>query len=174
VPDVPDTLTLKRNRDMVGRERDPWTRRVLLTLVGVLVVLGLLNLFGQRPTTSTAASSAASLEVYAPPRVRGGLFFMARFRIVAHQELKDATLVLDPGWLESMQVNSIEPSPVNEASRDGRLVLEYGHVPAGHNLVAFLEFQVNPTNVGRRSQDVDLYDGDRRLVHVEHSIAVYP
>ena len=45
----------------------------------VPIVRGLLNFFGQRPSTSAAATAAASLEVYAPKHVRGGLYFEARF-----------------------------------------------------------------------------------------------
>ena len=37
-----------------------------------------------------------------------------------------------------------------------------------------MQFQVNPTNVGRRSADVDLYDGDVRLAGVRHTITVFP
>ena len=32
----------------------------------------------------------------------------------------------------------------------------------------FIEFQVNPTNVGRRRADVVLYDGDERLADAIH------
>jgi hypothetical protein len=174
VADAPDTLTLRHHRDLRGRERDPWTRRILLALLVALLVVALFDVFGQRPTTSRAKSAPVSLEVYAPSRLRGGLFYMARFTIRARQEVKDAVLVLDSGWLESMQINTIEPSPIGEASRNGSLVLDYGHVAAGNKLVAFLEFQVNPTNVGHRAQDVDLYDGKRRLVHVDRSLTVFP
>jgi hypothetical protein len=55
--------------------------------------------------------------------------FVARFgddrvEVVSREELKEATLVLGSGWLEGMTVNTIEPSPLNEASRDGNLALD--------------------------------------------------
>jgi hypothetical protein len=99
---------------------------------------------------------------------------MSRFTITAEREVEEATLVLDPGWLEGMTLNTLAPSPVGEASRDGRLVLELGRIPAGAKHVLYLHFQVNPTNVGRRSQDVDLMDGDRPLVHLDRTVTVYP
>jgi hypothetical protein len=74
-----------------------------------------------RSRTSVAAS-AASLKVYAPSRVRGGLFYEARFTIEAKQDLENATLVLDPGWAEGITINTVEPSPVGEASRNGDIV----------------------------------------------------
>ena len=62
----------------------------------------------------------------------------------------------------------------DEASRDGRLALELGHVPAGRRHVFFLHFQVNPTNVGRRSQDVELHDGETPLLHIDRTVTVFP
>jgi hypothetical protein len=134
----------------------------------------LLNAFGQRPATSKAAVAAASLKVYAPKRIRGGLYFEARFTIDARRDLKKATLVLDSGWAEGITINTIEPSPVGEASRDGRLVFELGHVPAGDSYILFLQLQVNPTNVGHRSQDVALYDGDTFLTSIDREVTVFP
>ncbi|MGH3006986.1 MAG: hypothetical protein ACRDOS_14025 [Gaiellaceae bacterium] len=98
----------------------------------------------------------------APERLRG-LFYQGRFTIESRRGIGDATLVLDEGWLESMHVNTIEPAPAQESSRDGRLALGFGEIPAGDSVVVYMQFQVNPTNVGRRSQDVELYDGATRL-----------
>jgi hypothetical protein len=174
VTGAPEGLTLEHHRDLRGRERNPWTRRALLALLAVFLLLGLGNFFGQRPDIAVGSTSAAELEVYSPTKVRSGIYFMSRFTIRAGREIENATLVLDPGWLEGMTLNTLEPSPVGEANRDGRLVLELGRVPAGTKHVFFLHFQVNPTNVGRRSQDVDLLDGDIPLVHLDRTITVYP
>ena len=170
---IPDHLTVKVNRDREGR-RDFIGRRIAVGALAVLIALGLLNLFGQRPSTHTAAGDAAALEVHAPERVRGGLFYEARFRIEARRELEQATLVLDPGWIEGITINTVEPGPVGEASRDGDLVFELGRVPAGQKHVFYLQLQVNPTNVGHRSQDVRLYDGEELLATIDRSITVFP
>jgi hypothetical protein len=173
VADVPDQLTLRRNRDREGA-RDIVIRRAFTGVLLALAVLGLLNVFGQRPSTSRAAAAAAELEVYAPTRVRAGLYYMARFTIVAREEIEKATLVLDPGWAEGITINTVEPSPVGEASDDGRLVFELGHVPAGEKYVFFIHLQVNPTNVGHREQDVELRDGATTLAHIDRTITVFP
>lgn len=149
-------------------------RRIALTALLLLLGLGLFNLFGQRPSTTVAEADAATLEVYAPERVRGGLFYEARFRIDAVREVREATLVLDPGWAEGITINTVEPSPVGEASRDGKLAFELGRIPAGQKHVFFLHLQVNPTNVGHRSQDVRLYDGNELLATIDRSITVFP
>ena len=171
--DTPDFLTLRKNRDRSGRT-EVYVRRTALTLVSLLALAGLLNVFGQRPDTSEAAAPGASLKVYAPSHVRGGLYYEARMTVTARSELKDARLVLDSGWAESITINTVEPSPVGEASVDGKLAFDLGHVKAGTSHILFLQLQVNPTNVGRRSQDVALYDGETFLTSVDRTVTVFP
>jgi hypothetical protein len=172
--DVPDAIVLERDRDLAGRGWEIWVRRVLLALICLVPVLALVNVFGQRPDSTTLVAPAASMKVYAPSHLRGGLLYDARFHITARQDLRDATLVLGSGWFEGMTVNTIEPSPVSEASNNGRLSLELGHIPAGQSYVLYMAFQVNPTNVGRRGQSVQLKDGDTNLLSLNRTVTVYP
>jgi hypothetical protein len=173
--DIPDGIVLKRHRDLEGLRETPWPRRVVLGLIAVFAALALANVFGQRPFTTTAHAAGASLELYAPNHLRGGLLFSARFHVTANRDLKDAVLVLDQGWAESMAINTIEPSPVGEASRDGKLSLDLGHIPAGRSYVLYMQIQVNPTNVAwRRSAGVTLLDGDTRLLHIDRKLTIYP
>jgi hypothetical protein len=173
VADLPQFLTLKHNRDASERV-ELALRRVFFSLLALVALAALLNVFGQRPTESLAAASVADLRVLAPEAIRGGLYYEGRFTVEAKEEIDHATLVLDGGWTEQMQINTIEPSPIGEASRDGRLALDFGHLDAGHKLVVFLQYQVNPTNVGRRSQDVELYDGETLLTDVDRTVTVFP
>ena len=170
----PQGLTIKHDRDLVDRESRPVVRRVLVGLLAGILVLGLFNLFGQKVDVSSAESGAARLEVSAPTKVRGGIFFQARFRIEAIEEIANATLVLHPDWLEDITLNTVAPSPVGEASRDGRIALELGRIPAGDEHRLYLHFQVNPTALGTRSQDVELYDGERLLLSLERDAIVWP
>ena len=172
--EAPDGIVLRRHRDLEGRRWEEWVRRAILGLVAAAVLAGLLNAFGQRPSTSAKDSPTAHLKVYAPARVRGGLLFEARFTIEAHRDLKKATIVLSQGWLEGMTINTIEPSPVDEASRNGSLSLDLGHVPQGERHVLYMQFQVNPTNVGRRSADVQLQDGSKLLLSLHRTITIFP
>ena len=173
--DVPDTLVLERHRDFIGRRFTLWPRWLILGLITLFCVLGLLNVFGQHPTTVAATAPAATLTLYAPTKLRGGLLFSARFHITAHRELKDAILVLDPGWAEGMAINTIEPSPLGQGSRNGRITLQLGHVPAGKSYILFMQFQVNPTNIAwRRPQNVELDDGNTKVLTIDRTITIYP
>jgi hypothetical protein len=174
VPDVPDTIVLKRDRDLEGRRNEVWVRRGLFALLPLLALVALTNAFGQHPTTSSASVGAAKLEVYGSPRLRSGLLFEARFRIHARQEIDHARLVLGPGWIQGITINSLEPNPVGEASADGRLSLDLGHVPAGQVFVLYLDGQVNGTTTGRRNADVTLYDGENELTTLDRTMTIFP
>ena len=163
-----------RNRDLVGRERDPWARRIGLLLFLALVVAALLNVFGQRAKTSSASSPAATLELNAPTKARGGLMFQARFDVRALREVRQPLLILDRGWLDGLTQNSSEPGASSERTDNGRVVLEYDTIPAGRKLTVWLQYQVNPTHVGRTDQDVELWDGTTRILHLDHSLTVFP
>ncbi len=171
--DTPEYLTLAGNRDRSERV-ELAIRRTFFGAVGFLIVVALLNVFGQRPKDTLAAASSADLHVFAPTSVRGGLYYEGRLTVEAKGEIEKATLVLDSGWTEQTQINTIEPSPVGESSRDGKLTLEFSHLGAGHRLVVYLQFQVNPTSVGRRSQDVALYDNTSLLATANRTVTVFP
>lgn len=171
--DLPEHLDSARHRDAAGRA-EIVARRVVFALLTALAIAALLTAFGQSPQHSVAAGERAELDVSAPSRLRGGLFFQGRFTIEARGAVENATLVLAQGWLESMHINTIEPAPTEEASRDGSLALSFGPLAAGDRFVVYMQFQVNPTNVGRRSADVELYDGDELLVRTDRAITVFP
>jgi hypothetical protein len=171
---APETIDVARHRDLHGRGWQIWIRRTLMSLVALVPIVALLNVFGQRPVTSGAAAPRASLKVYAPTHLRGGLLYMARFHVTAHSDMKNAILILSPGWAEGITINTIEPSPIGEGSSNGRLTFDLGHVPAGGSHVLYMDFQVNPTNVGHRAQDVTLADGSTALVTLHRKVTIYP
>jgi hypothetical protein len=173
--DVPDGLILKRHRDLEGVRRWPWPRRLILAVLVAFLALGLFNVFGQRPTMSSAEAPAASLTLYAPTHLRGGLLFSARFHITATRDVQNAILILDPGWIEGMSINTIEPSPVGEGSSDGKLTLQLGHIAKGHSYILWIECQVNPTNIAwHRPAGVTLADGSTPIARINRSYDIYP
>jgi hypothetical protein len=149
-------------------------RRVVMTAFTLFAAAALWGFFGQRATDSVAAGPDARMRLAAPEIVRGGLFFQSRVEIRALTAIEHPRLVLDDGWVEGMQVNSIEPAPESESSRNGRVVLSYGGVDAGELLRIWLQFEVDPTSVGRRSYAIELDDEDRPLTRIDRSIRVLP
>jgi hypothetical protein len=174
VPDIPDYIVLKRDRDLQGRGWHIWLQRGVILVLVAFVAAALANVFGQVPSTIHAESTAARMELYAPDSVRGGLLYETRLRIHAHRDIKQAILRLDGGWLEGFTLNSLEPSPLGEASSKGKLVFTLGHIPAGETYTLYMEFQVNATNVGIHHQGIVLLDGQQRLAELKRSVTTYP
>jgi hypothetical protein len=173
--DIPDGIVLTRHRDLDGLRETLWPRRLIIGAILTFAVLGLLNVFGQRPVNASADTTEASLTMNAPDHLRGGLLFSARFHVTAHRDVKDAVLVLDQGWAEGMAINTIEPSPVGEASRDGKISLDLGHIRAGQSYVLYMQFQANATNLAwRRPAGVTLLDGSTQLLHIDRNVTIYP
>jgi hypothetical protein len=172
--DTPEGIVLRRHRDLDGRRHQMWFRRGLLALIAVVPLLGLFNVFGQRPTDTEAAGPAATLSLSAPQRLRGGLIFEAHFTIQAKSELEKAALVLHPDWLHGFTLNTLEPSPEKETSVNGALRLDFGPIPAGQRFDVFLQYQVNPTTVGKRKQWVELFDGQTRVASIQRGLFVFP
>jgi hypothetical protein len=53
-------------------------------------------------------------------------------------------------------------------------VLTYGKLHAGHTLSVWMYFQANPTNVGKRTEDVELDDGSKAIAHIHRSLTIFP
>src|SRR4051812_35579881 len=117
---APDHIDLDRHRDWQGRPYERWLPNVGFGILCVIPLLALFGVFGQNPDVKTVANpnGAATMTLSAPTKIRSGLLFEARFDIHAKREIKDAVLVLDSGWLESLTVNTIEPAAANEKSRN--------------------------------------------------------
>jgi hypothetical protein len=152
----------------------PWIRRAITVVLALLILLALLDVFGQRPTASVATTPRAVVRLTAPASVRGGIFFESRVEIRAVDTIDHPRLVLDPGWLEGMQFNSIEPAPVGEASRGRRVVFSYDALLAGETMTVWLQFEVNPTNVGRQPYGIELDDAETPVARLERDLTVFP
>ena len=172
--DIPDTIVLKRDRDLDGRTWHIWVRRGLLALIAAFSILGLANVFGQTAETATSRGPGVELHLTAPTSVRGGLLWQARFEIDAVNEIKDARLELGEGWGSGQTINTIEPSPLGRASSNGNLSFDLGHIRAGKRYVLYMDFQTNPTTLGTRTRTTDLYDGETHLLSLDQHIAIFP
>jgi hypothetical protein len=169
-----DAVDLDTARDLEGRRLELWARRVLILLLAVVPVLALFNVFGQSATEAKASSPVATLTVRSPTQARGGLLYEVRFTIQAKQDIKQATLALGGGWANGLTINTLEPSPSQETSHHGELSFQLGPMSAGDTFVLHMAFQVNPTTVGTRKQQVALLDGTTPLVALTRDLTVYP
>jgi hypothetical protein len=165
----------------IAKENEPrrlrsglWARRAWLAIFLAFAVLALLDVFGQADSHSAASAPQAVMRIAAPRTVRGGLYFQSRVQIRALQAIDHPRLLLARGWIEGMQVNSIEPAAMGETTRDGRLVLSYDSLAAGDTLDIWMQFQVDPTNVGHRSYALELDDAETPITRIDRKITVLP
>ena len=157
-----------------GKELGLWARRVIVALLVVVAALALWGVFGQSDRESTVTANGVTMTVSSPDVVRGGLYFQAAVDITSTVAVEHPRLVLDDGWVEGLQVNSIEPAAESETSRDGRVVLSYGALEPGDRLKVWLQFQVDPTKPGARPHGIELDDETRALVRVDRDLKVLP
>lgn len=172
--ELPEGLTPERNRDLRGHLASPIYRRVLLCCIAALPILALLNVFGQRATTSAAHTPSVDVSVTAPSRLRSGLIFQVRVEVRAHRKIKELEAVFARGWWDAMSVNSIVPEPTEEKSENGQVALDYGKLEPNEKLVFWVYFQVNPTNLGKRREDVEIRDDMTPLAHIHRSMTIFP
>jgi len=152
-----------------------WSRRVFVTVLLVLVVLALANVFGQATTTSSASSSQATIRIEAPSALRGGLLYQVVFTVTARTALSNPVLQLSNGWFSGLTLNAEVPQPSGQFSRLGGPAFTLGAMRPGQQQTVRMYFQVNPTTVAwRRSVDAELYDGQTLLVTVHRTMTVYP
>lgn len=172
--DIEDRHDLGRMRDLRGRGWHPWVRRTLLAVIAVGLALALTGTIGQPTQTLQAAGAGARLQVKLSDVLRGGLMWRCRVAVRATRTIKHPRIILGPGFLEGMQLNTIEPSPMSEASRGPHVVLSYDQLDAGDELVVYLQLQVNPTTVGNQDTTVELDDESSQIARVAHTTTVLP
>jgi hypothetical protein len=162
--------TLPREQPSIGRAL--LVRRIWMLLFAAVALAALLNLFGQQPTDSVASSSAARVTLSAPETVRGGLLFQARLEVRAVRRIEAPRLVLDEGWFEGLQFNSMTPQATSESPRDGQVVFSYDTLEAGDLLRIWVQFEANPSQGGRRSFAVELDDATEPVARIDRHITV--
>lgn len=165
---------LGRVRDLAGRSWHPWGRRLILLAMLAFVLVGLAGVFGQVQRTRVTDGPVAKLTVRTPEALRGGLYWPAEIRVKAHRRITAPVLVLGAGYIRGMQLNTVEPAPVSEASRGGRLAFTYPTLEPGDDLVVRFQLQVNPTTVGEQDLGVRLESADTKPVDLPASARVLP
>jgi hypothetical protein len=168
-------LRLERHRDLVGRNREIWARRILTAVFVAFILLATANVFGQRPSSARAAGPAATLEVSTPATVRGGLIFQTRIDVTATDSIAHPTLVLSGGWFDGMTLNSVQPGPADQEARGAAVTLAYPPLRRGARMTVWLEWSANPTNLAwNRPEQVVLADGASALVSITRHVTVFP
>jgi hypothetical protein len=165
---------LDRDRHMAVAQTTVWPRRLVIALMTAFCALALANVFGQVADVAHAEAPGASLTVDSPVRLRGGDIFTSVITVVAHQPIQDARIVLSPGWFSGMTLNAAAPQSNQEASTPDGGIFDYGQLDAGATMPVWISWQTNPTTVGSKEQDVQIFDGPRLIVSIHRSVFIFP
>ncbi len=167
-------LELARHRDLVGR-REHWGRRAVTAVLVVFVLLAAANQFGQQPSTSRAATANASMTVSTPSRLREGLIFQTRVDLTAGRTLARPSLTLSGGWFDGVTLNSVQPSPMSQASAGPGVVFTFPTLPAGRRMTVWFEWSVNPPTVAwQRGVQITLAARATPLLTLHRSVTIFP
>ena len=146
-----------------------------ILVLGALMIAALTGLFGgDKTSTLTAVSPAATLTVDTPRTMRSGLFFETRIAVEAREALSDAVIALPPALWRDQTINTIVPAAESEAFKDGRFRFHYGALAAGDRLEIKIDGQINPPLTIGAEGEVALYDGERPVVSIPLTIRVLP
>ena len=150
-------------------------RVVVTTVLVIFIVLALLNVFGQRPSTASATASGVTLRVDTPSTLRGGLIYQTRVDISTQRPIARPVITLDGGWLDGMTLNSVQPGPASQSSGHGGATFQYAPLRAGQTLTVWFEWSVNPTHVQWRDpRTITVGDGGTQLVSETSTMTVFP
>ena len=165
---------LQRERHVELAHHSAWRRRAVVLVMTAFCVLALFNVFGQVAHVDHADAPGASLTVESPERLRGGDIYTSVITVAAHQPIQDAKVVMSPGWFSGFTLNAQAPQSNQQASTPAGGVFDYGQLDAGATMPIWVSWQVNPTTVGEKDQDVEIFDGSKPIVSVHRSVYIFP
>ena len=165
---------LERESHIDMQRHAPWRRRAVVLVMAAFCVLALFNVFGQVAHVDHADAAGAALTVESPERLRGGDIFTSVITLTAHQPIQDARVVLTPGWFSGFTLNAAAPQSNQESSTQDGSILDYGQLDAGATMPIWISWQVNPTTVGEKDQDVQIFDGPKEITAVHRSVYIFP
>jgi hypothetical protein len=159
----------------VGRAaRARMIRRITLTLVLVLVLLGATGVLGVRSGRVSASSNDYQLVVTYPRVARLGLSIVWRLEVRKSGGFRDTIVVATTrSYFEIFDENGVYPAPSSEVTEGDMLVWEFDPPQSGA-LIVTLDHRIEPTYRGaRRAQSVILED-DRVVTGVRYATVVLP
>src|SRR5689334_5132223 len=162
MPNVALPPTADVSTDPSTWKRSIWWRRLFLGLLAVVVLCGLLGVFGVRSRTVSAqsASSGVTLDVTYAQSARAGLD--VPFQIKVHRNGgfdDDVVLLVSSDYLALFNRNSIDPQPDSETSTAHNTRWEYD-TPPTDTFVVTVDMEVQQGRHWGRSGTVAVQDPD--------------
>lgn len=146
-----------------------------IILLSLLLALALGGQFGGQPhPRRTVETSAATMHLQLPERLRNGEFFEMRIKVDTRRPFTDLTLAVSSIYWKDLTINTMIPAPSEEKSEGGRYLFSYGEVKAGETVTLKFDGQINPPLFGGTRGEIALLDGETRIATVPVKLRVYP
>jgi hypothetical protein len=157
---IPSLPTVDIEPDPQAGARAVWLRRVLLTLLVVIVVAGLFELFGvrSRTVTSRSADDSVELSVRYAQVARAGLD--VPFEVKLRREGgfdDDVVLSISNEYLALFDRDATDPEPANATATEARTIWTFDP-PPGETFTLSLDMRVQTSRHWGRTGDVELLD----------------
>ena len=163
---------ITKEHGTVSNRHASWWRLGILALILGIALSGLLG--GAPAPTQRAASAGASLAVTTSDRLRNGTFFETQISALAKRPIADPVIAVPAGLWRDLTVNTMVPSPAEEAFVDGEYRFHFGSLDAGERLEFKIDGQVNPARWGGSGGRIRLLDGETEVVALPVTLKVIP
>ncbi len=144
------------------------------SILTVIVIAGLLGLFGLPDQTRTASVPRAELAVYGPRLIRNGEFFEMRLRVRARRGIAEPVIAVGTEVWRDITINTMIPAATEEEYANGEYRFTFGSLDAGEELVFKVDAQINPNYWGSSSDQIRLLGGNDPITGVRYDLMVLP
>jgi hypothetical protein len=157
------------------QSRARWFRRAFLTLLGVFLVLGLLNVFGSRTGSVSAEANGYSLTVAYPQTTRPSLPVKWKLTLTHPGGFAgDVRVGIPIDYFSLFDFNNTYPVPSNTLNEGGMAILVFP-APAGDTLQVLMDARTQPgLRSGVATTTSILGNDNRPLVTVHYTTRVVP
>jgi hypothetical protein len=169
VPTAPEPIPVARiKRARMGR-------RVVITLVVLLVLAGMLRLFGVWSATQGASTAGWNLELKYARVTRPGL--TTPWRLTIHHEggfLDKVDVEVDRSYIETFKIDQIHPDPSESTATPDSLLWTFD-APPGDTLTISLIAHIDPSaDWGRRRGSAAVIVDNQPVVGMNFTTFVMP
>jgi hypothetical protein len=160
----------------VDLRRVKWFRRLVLTLLIALVLLGAAGLLGPRGRTVSASAGRYDLEIEYPQIARGGLPVDWKLRVVRRGGFTGpVTIAISEAYLDLLDIGTVFPAPTAQTSLPPYVHLTFERPPLDILDVSFAASgQASIEDAGVHDAEAIVVTDGRPVVRVSYRTWVVP
>ncbi|MBV9831475.1 MAG: hypothetical protein JOZ82_07740 [Marmoricola sp.] len=155
--------------------RAVWTRRVVVSLIAVLVLAGLAGYAGDKVGTRTTHAPPWSVQVQYPRVSRPGLDVPWQVTVRHEGGFKgQLQLAVTASYFDIFESQGFDPEPTNEAADGSTLYLSFNPPPSGDTFVLSFDAYIQPTSQQGQSGSLSVVDHGQRVATTHFTTTLLP